>query len=83
MSCASGLIDDPLGRASNRVAAGGAFFEGNFFGICAIAVSLFSNAAATLLVGYKAWCASSTPPRLRSPVLTLTLTLTAATATAT
>ncbi|PIL28071.1 hypothetical protein GSI_09824 [Ganoderma sinense ZZ0214-1] len=55
VSCASGLIDDPLGKVSNRVAAGGAFFEGNFFGLCAIAVSLFSNSAATLLVGYKAW----------------------------
>ncbi|KAI1787231.1 hypothetical protein LXA43DRAFT_719244 [Ganoderma leucocontextum] len=55
VSCSGGLLDDPLSRVSNDVAAGGAFFEGNFFGLFAIGVSLFSNIAATLLVGYKAW----------------------------
>ena len=55
VSCASGLLDDPLGKVSNRVAAGGAFFEGTFFSLFAIGVSLASNSAATLLVGYRAW----------------------------
>ena len=40
-----------LGMAPN----GGAFLELDTFGYCMITLSLFSNTAATLLVGYKAW----------------------------
>ncbi len=39
--------------------SGGAFFQVDPFGFTAIALSLFSNTAATLLVGYKAWRVSN------------------------
>ena len=39
----------------------GSLYQSNFFGLAASALSLTTNAVATVLIGYKAWCVLLAP----------------------